>query len=277
MEGPTPVSSLIHSATMVAAGLILLIKCNGCIQQLSSILSLLMCIGLLTSLLSSFESICIFDHKSVLAGSTCDQLGFMFLIYGCGNTNLSLFHFCTHAFYKSLLFLSLGAFIHQTGEQESRLTSILPIHAPLLNSCYQIGALSLLAFPGSISHYSKSLILNTVYIDNYGFSEAFWVFSQFSNIITGFNTFIGALGLYCIQDSLPLRKKQYLYKTTLYSGFTKIPLFVLSLLTLSLGTLFNSANQHYLLAELMSNYNNGYWLNSYFIPSFILFFNFLKY
>lgn len=168
MEGPTPVSSLIHSATMVAAGFLLLIKYNGLVEQTTIMLPLLFFIGSLTSLISSLEGICLFDHKSVLAGSTCDQLGLMFIIYGCGNVDLAFFQFCTHAFYKSLLFLGLGALIHQTSEQESRLMAILPKQTPIVVVCYQSGLLALLGFPGAISHYSKSLILNTMYIQGTG-------------------------------------------------------------------------------------------------------------
>jgi NADH:ubiquinone oxidoreductase subunit 5 (subunit L)/multisubunit Na+/H+ antiporter MnhA subunit len=168
MDGPTPVSSLIHSATMVAAGFLLLIKYNGLLEQTTVILPCLFLIGAVTSLISSLEGVCLFDHKSVLAGSTCDQLGLMFIIYGCGNVNLAFFQFCTHAFYKSLLFLSLGALIHQTGEQESRLMSIIPSQTPIIIVCYQSGLFALLGFPGIISHYSKALILNTIYIQGHG-------------------------------------------------------------------------------------------------------------
>ena len=155
MEGPTPVSSLIHSATMVAAGFIMLIKymfiCNFSIIALP----ILFYCGFLTSFISSMQSVCLFDHKSILAGSTCDQLGLLFVLYGCNNYNLAFCHFFTHAFYKSLLFLSLGALIHQTTEQEGRFMSIIPQQTPIISTSYQIGLLSLLGFPGIISHFSK--------------------------------------------------------------------------------------------------------------------------
>lgn len=173
MEGPTPVSSLIHSATMVAAGLILYIKIHLVISNAPLILTLILCLGFITSTLSSLESLCLFDHKSVLAGSTCDQLGLMFLIYGLGLIDLSFFQFCTHAFYKSLLFLSLGAIIHQSNEQDSRLLSVSYKSAPLILVSFEIGLVSLMGLPGSISHYSKSLIFNSIYTNNYGFSNSF--------------------------------------------------------------------------------------------------------
>ncbi len=171
MEGPTPVSSLIHSATMVAAGFLLLIKYSQLLDNSVIGLPLIFYCGFLTSLVSSLESLCLFDHKSVLAGSTCDQLGMLFIIYGCGNINLAFFHFCTHAFYKSLLFLSLGAIIHQTSEQESRLITLVQQQTPLITITYQIGLLSLLGFPSIISHYSKALLINTFYIQSFGLTS----------------------------------------------------------------------------------------------------------
>lgn len=118
MEGPTPVSSLLHSATMVVAGLLLLIKFSVFLNQTTYLLPLLLVIGFLTALTASCESLCTGDIKSSLASSTCEQIGLMFIIYGMGYLNLAFFHFCTHAFYKSFAFLSVGLVIHAFGESE---------------------------------------------------------------------------------------------------------------------------------------------------------------
>lgn len=240
MEGPTPVSSLIHSATMVAAGFLLLIKFSGLVSQTTLITPCVFYIGTITCLLVSIEGICIFDHKSVLAGSTCEQLGLMFIIYGCGNFDLAFFHFCTHAFYKSLLFLSLGALIHQTGEQESRLMSILPTHTPLLVIIYQFGLLALLGCPGSISHYSKALILSTLYTQGTATTNLVYLCLQLTQGITGLNTVFGSVGLYILYDSLAGRKKQNYRKAITQSSFIKIPLLILSFSVLTCGPLLQN-------------------------------------
>jgi NADH:ubiquinone oxidoreductase subunit 5 (subunit L)/multisubunit Na+/H+ antiporter MnhA subunit len=237
MEGPTPVSSLIHSATMVAAGLILLCKCNGLLQQFSNLPLLVMLIGLVSSLLASIESICLFDYKSILAGSTCDQLGFMFLVYGVGNVNLSLFQFYTHAFYKSLLFLSLGILIHQSGEQESRLFSILYEHNPVAVIAYNIGLFSLVGAPGTISHYSKSLILNTFYTEAFcGVAGSFWLCNQFTQTITSASVLLGSISFLTLSATLPVRKTQLVDKLNQISGFMILPIFCLSVGTLVIGS-----------------------------------------
>lgn len=273
MEGPTPVSSLIHSATMVAAGFLLLIKYNGLIEQVSIALPLLFLIGFLTSFISSFESLCLYDHKSVLAGSTCDQLGMLFSIYGCGNLDLSFFHFYNHAFYKSLLFLTLGALIHQTSEQDSRFITILTTQTPLIISNYQIAILALLGFPSIISHYSKALIINTLYIQNYSITNYIWVLTQSVQLLTNLNTLIGSFGLYCLLDGVQKRKQLLNNKLIYQSIYIKLPLLILTFIVLCSGWVFSFIHKYGWFLSNTSSVKTNYWLNNYFIPGHITLFS----
>lgn len=255
MEGPTPVSSLIHSATMVAAGLMLMLKLTSFMHQLPVVLFIVAIIGFLTNLSSSLEGLVITDYKSALAGSTCDQLGLMFLIYGYGQGDLVFFHFLNHAFYKSLLFLTLGALIHQTGEQEGRFFLITTKQTPLIFITYQIGFVSLIGFPGAISHYSKASIIATLVseIDG-GTTTFFWTLLQVTQFINVFNSIIGAIGCFFIYNMSNRRRAQLKSKSIQQSVYIKIPLLFLSSLVLFFGIIFLACNK----ALFFSEYNYGF-------------------
>lgn len=250
MEGPTPVSSLIHSATMVAAGLMLMLKLTNFMHQLPVTLLLVAVVGFLTNLSSSLEGLVIMDYKSALAGSTCDQLGLMFLIYGYGQSDLVFFHFLNHAFYKSLLFLTLGALIHQTGEQEGRFFIISTRQTPLIFITYQIGFISLIGFPGAISHYSKASIVVTLVseIDG-GITTFFWGFLQLTQFINIFNSLIGAVGCFFLYNLFNRRRTQLKSKNVQQSAYIKMPLLFLSLLVLFFGTIFLACNKGLFFSE----------------------------
>ena len=131
MEGPTPVSSLLHSATMVTAGIFLIMRSSAIFSYSPTISFYVAVIGLITALFSSFTGLLQFDIKRIIAFSTCSQLGFMMFSTGLGNYNFALFHLVNHAFFKALLFLSAGSVIHATHHQDIRkmggLRKLLPI------------------------------------------------------------------------------------------------------------------------------------------------------
>src|ERR1700744_549967 len=121
MEGPTPVSALIHAATMVTAGGFLIIKCSPLFEYVPNILIMLTFIGALTAFFSATAGLFQNDIKKVIAYSTCSQLGYMIFACGLSNYSLSLFHLTNHAFFKALLFLSAGSIIHgMLDEQDMR-------------------------------------------------------------------------------------------------------------------------------------------------------------
>src|SRR5436309_1506724 len=118
MEGPTPVSALIHAATMVTAGVFLVIRCSYLFEQNENILIIVGIIGGLTCLFAAIICSFQFDIKRVVAYSTCSQLGYMFFRSGMSNYSLSLFHLFNHAFFKALLFLSMGSIIHALSDEQ---------------------------------------------------------------------------------------------------------------------------------------------------------------
>eukprot|EP01090_Pellita_catalonica_P018082 TRINITY_DN568_c0_g1_i6.p1 TRINITY_DN568_c0_g1~~TRINITY_DN568_c0_g1_i6.p1 ORF type:complete len:176 (-),score=9.88 TRINITY_DN568_c0_g1_i6:2054-2581(-) len=164
MEGPTPVSALIHAATMVTAGVYLLIKCSPILENSKNILLIILFFGGFTALLSSTIGLVQNDIKKIIAYSTCSQLGYM--VFSCGSSNYlaSFFHLFNHAFFKALLFLGAGAVIHSmSDEQDLRkfggLASILPFsYISLL-----IGSLTLFGLPFLSGFYSKDLIIESAY------------------------------------------------------------------------------------------------------------------
>jgi NADH:ubiquinone oxidoreductase subunit 5 (subunit L)/multisubunit Na+/H+ antiporter MnhA subunit len=120
MEGPTPVSALIHAATMVTAGVFLLIRFSILFEYSTKILKLVIFLGCLTALVSALIGSFQYDVKKIIAYSTCSQLGYMVVSCGLSNYILGLFHLFNHAFFKALLFLSSGLFIAFVGEQDIR-------------------------------------------------------------------------------------------------------------------------------------------------------------
>lgn len=162
MEGPTPVSALIHAATMVTAGVILLIK-SGPIVQVSSISSYVVLLGSLTAVLSALIAVAQQDIKRVVAYSTCSQLGYMVASCGAKAYTEAMFHLSNHAFFKALLFLGAGCVIHcLKGEQDMRKMGGLWNKLPYAFVAHLIASLSLMGFPGSSGFYSKEAILINV-------------------------------------------------------------------------------------------------------------------
>lgn len=177
MEGPTPVSALIHAATMVTAGVFLIIKCSPIFEYVPNILAFITMIGALTAFFSASTGLVQSDIKKVIAYSTCSQLGYMFFICGLSGYHFSLLHLINHAFFKALLFLSAGAIIHSmSNEQDMRrfggLTKLLPFTYIMLF----IGSLSLMGFPFLTGYYSKDLILEFAFT-RYTFTStiAYWL------------------------------------------------------------------------------------------------------
>jgi len=160
MEGPTPVSALIHAATMVTAGVFLVIKCSPLFEYVPTVLSVITFIGATTAFFSATIGLVQNDIKKVIAYSTCSQLGYMIFACGLSNYHVSLFHLANHAFFKALLFLSAGAIIHSlSNEQDMRKFGGLAALLPYTSIMLLIGSLSLMGFPFLTGFYSKDLIL----------------------------------------------------------------------------------------------------------------------
>lgn len=160
MEGPTPVSALIHAATMVTAGVFLTIRCSPIFEYASTIMFIVSLLGALTAFFGSTVALFQTDLKKIIAYSTCSQLGYMILACGFSLYSTSLFHFFNHAFFKALLFLSAGSVIHAlAGEQDIFNMGGLDVYLPFTAQMIFIGSVALASFPFLSGYYSKDWIL----------------------------------------------------------------------------------------------------------------------
>lgn len=160
MEGPTPVSALIHAATMVTAGVFLIIRSSALFECVPHVLLFVTFIGAATAFMAATAGLLQNDLKKVIAYSTCSQLGYMVFACGLSSYAVSLFHLSNHAFFKALLFLSAGAVIHAvSSEQDMRRFGSLVQLLPLTYAMFLIGSLALMGFPFLTGFYSKDLIL----------------------------------------------------------------------------------------------------------------------
>jgi NADH-ubiquinone oxidoreductase chain 5 len=190
MEGPTPVSALIHAATMVTAGVFLLIRCSPLLEYAPQALVIIAIIGACTAFMAATIGVVQNDIKKVIAYSTCSQLGYMVFACGISNYATSLFHLMNHAFFKALLFLSAGCVIHaMADEQDMRKLGALIKALPFTYSMMLIGSLSLMGFPFLTGYYSKDAILELAY-SKYTFEASFghWL-GTISAFFTAFYSF----------------------------------------------------------------------------------------
>lgn len=168
MEGPTPVSALIHAATMVTAGVFLIIRSGPFFEGSPLGLTVVTVVGALTALFAAMVGVVQNDLKKVVAYSTCSQLGYMVMICGLSNYSVSLFHLMNHAFFKALLFLSAGSVIHAiSDEQDMRRMGGMLNSLPFTYVMVFIGSLALMGFPYLSGFYSKDLILELTYETHY--------------------------------------------------------------------------------------------------------------
>lgn len=172
MAGPTPVSALIHAATMVTAGIYLVVRSNFLFTLAPSVQDLILFIGFLTAALAGFYALRQNDIKKVLAYSTVSQLGFMFIALGLGAYTTAMFHVMTHAFFKALLFLGAGSVIHaMSNEQDMRFMGGLKKYIPVTHATFLIGTLAISGFPLLSGMISKDEILVAAFAKN----PIYWV------------------------------------------------------------------------------------------------------
>ena len=256
MEGPTPVSALIHAATMVTAGVFLIARSSLIYEFTPVILNFITFIGASTAFFAASVGLVQNDIKRIIAYSTCSQLGYMIFTCGLSNYSVGIFHLINHAFFKALLFLGAGSIIHAiSDEQDLRKMGGLKNILPFTYSVIIIGSLALSGFPFLTGFYSKDVILETAY-------------SKFS-LLSHFSYFLGTLGafltafystrlIYFVFLSPPNGYKT-VYKQAQDSG---IPI-IFSLFILSIPSIFFG----YFAKDMFIGIGTDFWGNSLFIST----------
>lgn len=254
MEGPTPVSALIHAATMVTAGVFLLARCSYLFEQSPFCLNLVVLVGSMTAFFAATTGLFQNDMKRVIAYSTCSQLGYMVFACGLSSYDVGLFHLSNHAFFKALLFLGAGSVIHAVSdEQDMRKMGGLKNILPFTYSIMVIGSLALIGFPFLAGFYSKDVILE-IAASTYTTAGQF---AYFLGILAAFCTsFYSTRLLYLVFLSNPNGNKKILINVHEGTWRLTLPLFVLSLLSLFVG---------YMTKDLFIGFGTNFWGTAIFI------------
>ena len=254
MEGPTPVSALIHAATMVTAGVFLIIKCSPLYEYVPTVLSVITFVGATTAFFSATVGLVQNDIKKVIAYSTCSQLGYMIFACGLSSYHVSFFHLVNHAFFKALLFLSAGAIIHSlSNEQDMRKYGALASLLPFTSVMLLIGSLSLMGFPFLTGFYSKDLILELA-LTKYTFEGSF---AYTLGLVTAFFTSYYSFRVFY----MTFISKNNSFRTVM-AHIHELPLkMAIALMVLSLGSIFFG----YLAKDLFVGLGTDFWNHSIFI------------
>lgn len=190
MEGPTPVSALIHAATMVTAGVFLVCRMSPLFEMAESILPFVAWVGAITALFAATIGLVQTDIKRVIAYSTCSQLGYMFFACGVGAYHAAMFHLTTHAFFKALLFLGAGSVIHAMhDEQDMFKMGALKKMIPVTYGLMWIGSLALAGIPPFAGFFSKDLVLEAAFMSGGTMGQAIYVIGTFAALLTAFYSF----------------------------------------------------------------------------------------
>jgi NADH-ubiquinone oxidoreductase chain 5 len=233
MEGPTPVSALIHAATLVTAGVYLLLRSSPLLEYAPTALIVITFIGSLTAFFAGTCALVQNDLKRIIAFSTISQMGYLFLAVGLSQYQVALFHLINHAFFKALLFLGAGAVIHAMSDQQDirRLGGLINF-LPFTYSAMLTGSLSLMALPWLTGFYSKDLILELAY-GQYQFTAFFaWVLGTATAMLTAFYSFRLISLAFLTYPNAPRNNYLNVHEADI---FVIIPLFVLSLFSIFFG------------------------------------------
>ena len=232
MEGPTPVSALIHAATMVTAGVFLVVRCSPIFEYSQFALNLVAIVGMVTAIFAASVALVQNDIKKIVAYSTCSQLGYMFFAAGIGAYHVAMFHLFTHAFFKALLFLGAGSVIHAfKDEQDIRNMGGIGKKLPYTYAFMLIGTLALTGFPFLSGFYSKDAIIEFAYLANTPLGN----YAASVGILTAFFTSIYSWRLFFKVFHGPYNNKKILINETHESPIVML----LPLVFLSIGAIFS--------------------------------------
>ena len=236
MEGPTPVSALIHAATMVTAGVFLVVRCSPIFEYSQVALNLVTIVGMLTAIFAASVALVQNDIKKIVAYSTCSQLGYMFFAAGVGAYHVAMFHLFTHAFFKALLFLGAGSIIHAfKDEQDIRNMGGVMKKLPYTYAFMLIGTLALTGFPFLSGFYSKDAIIEFAYLKGSPIGN----YAATIGILTAFLTSIYSWRLFFKSFHGSYNNKKIPIDETHESPFVMlIPLIFLSIGAISSGYIF---------------------------------------
>jgi len=254
MEGPTPVSALIHAATMVTAGVFLVVRCSPLFEYSQVALNFVAIIGMITAVFAASVALVQNDIKKIIAYSTCSQLGYMFFAAGVGAYHVAIFHLFTHAFFKALLFLGSGSVIHAfKDEQDIRLMGGVWKKLPYTWILMLIGTLALTGFPFLSGFYSKDAIIEFAFFK----SSSIGYYAMTVGIFTAFLTAVYSWRLF-----FKTFHGNYNNKSMLIEKMHESPLIMLlPLIILALGAVFAG----YLFKEMLIGHDYlDFWKNSIF-------------
>ena len=239
MEGPTPVSALIHAATIVTAGVFLLGRCSPLLEYANECTQLIMFVGAIGAFFASTTGLVQNDIKKVIAYSTCSQLGYIIFACGTSHYHLAVYHLANHAFFKALLFLGAGSVIHGIcDEQDMRKIGGLRRLLPFTYAIIIIGSLSLMGFPFLSGFYSKDAILE-VALAKYSYTGHFAYFlGTFSAFLTAFYSI--RLVYLCFL-SYPNGYKSVIFNAHESPSLISFPLGILAIPSIFMGYLFKDA------------------------------------
>ncbi len=231
MEGPTPVSALIHAATMVTAGVFLVVRCSPIYEYSELALNIITVIGMSTAFFAATIALVQDDIKKIIAYSTCSQLGYMFFATGVGAYNVAMFHLFTHAFFKALLFLGAGSVIHSfKDEQNIEKMGGVYKKIPYTYALMLVGTLALTGFPFLSGFYSKDAIIEFAYLKG----NVTGIYAAGIGIITALLTAIYSWRLF-----FKTFHGNYKNKEIEYGKINESPaVMVLPLIVLALGSIF---------------------------------------
>lgn len=254
MEGPTPVSALIHAATMVTAGVFLIIRCSFLFEYSPEILNLIIIVGSITALFAATTGLFQNDIKRVIAYSTCSQLGYMVFACGLSSYDVGLFHLSNHAFFKALLFLGAGSIIHAVSdEQDMRKMGGLKNLLPFSYAAMMIGSLALIGFPFLAGFYSKDVILELAYAK----SNSYALFAYVLGVTAAFCTsFYSTRLLILVFLSKPNGNRNSTLHAHEGTWNLTLPLFLLSILSVVVG---------YTTKDFFIGFGTNFWANVIFI------------
>jgi len=235
MEGPTPISALIHAATMVTAGVFMVARCSPMFEYSETALAAVIIVGAVTAWMCATIGLVQNDIKRVIAYSTCSQLGYMFVACGVSAYSVGIFHLMTHAYFKALLFLAAGSVIHAVlAEQDIRKMGQLKKYMPITYITMLIAALALSGVPPFAGFWSKDLIIESVGVRELGWIGDFAYFAVLSGVfMTAFYTFRMFFLTFHNSDRVPAKIKPHLHESP--------KVITIPLILLAIGALFSGA------------------------------------